>query len=90
VLARPPTRYDRAIVDYLTHAETAALIAAPDLSTWTGRRDHTLLLVAIHTGLRVSELDNLRVNDAHLASLPRPGDPPVGEERFRRRPPPCP
>jgi site-specific recombinase XerD len=68
VLAIPPARYDRAIVDYLTHAETAALIAAPDLSTWTGRRDHTLLLVAIHTGLRVSELANLRVSDAHLAT----------------------
>jgi integrase/recombinase XerD len=52
VLAIPPKRFDRAIVDYLTHAETLALIAAPDLSTWIGRRDHALLLVAIHTGLR--------------------------------------
>jgi site-specific recombinase XerD len=68
VLAIPPKRFDRAILDYLTHAETLALIAAPDLSTWTGRRDHTLLLVAIHTGLRVTELANLRINDAHFGS----------------------
>jgi integrase len=68
VLAIPPKRFDRAIVDYLTHAETLALIAAPDPSTWIGRRDHTLLLVTIHTGLRVTELANLRINDAHLGS----------------------
>lgn len=68
VLAIPPQRHDRAIVDYLDRAETDALIAAPDLSTWTGRRDHTLLLVAIHTGLRVSELTNLRLSDAHLGT----------------------
>ncbi|MGH3837002.1 MAG: tyrosine-type recombinase/integrase [Pseudonocardiaceae bacterium] len=68
VLAIPPKRFDRAIVDYLTHTETDALIAAPDLSTWIGRRDHALLLVAIHTGLRVTELANLRISDAHLAS----------------------
>jgi site-specific recombinase XerD len=68
VLAIPPKRFDRAIVDYLTHAETLALIAAPDLSTWIGRRDHTLLLIAIHTGLRVTELANLRINDAHFGS----------------------
>lgn len=68
VLAIPPKRCDRAIVDYLTRTETDALIAAPDTSTWIGRRDHALLLVAVHTGLRVTELATLRVRDTHLAA----------------------
>ncbi|WP_190814728.1 tyrosine-type recombinase/integrase [Saccharopolyspora pogona] len=68
VLAIPPKRVDRAIVDYLTRTETDALIAAPDTSTWTGRRDNALILVAVHTGLRVTELANLRIRDTHLAA----------------------
>ena len=59
VLAIPPKRVDRAIVSFLTKQESDALIDAPDLSTWIGRRDHTLLTVAVQTGLRVSELTGL-------------------------------
>jgi integrase/recombinase XerD len=70
VLAIPAKRADRAIVSYLTRAETDALIAAPDLGTWLGRRDHTLLLIAIHTGLRVSELTGLTITDVHLGAGP--------------------
>lgn len=70
VLAIPPKRTDRAVVSYLTRAEAGALIAAPDLATWLGRRDHTLLLVAIHTGLRVSELTGLTIADVHLGAGP--------------------
>ena len=66
VLAIPPKRCDRAIIDYLTQPETDALINAPDRTTWTGRRDHALLLIAVHTGLRVTELASLRIADAHL------------------------
>ncbi|WP_243769884.1 tyrosine-type recombinase/integrase [Amycolatopsis acidicola] len=68
VLAIPPKRRDRAIVSYLTRVETDALIAAPDRSTWTGRRDHALLLIAVHTGLRVTELTSLRIGDVHLGA----------------------
>jgi integrase/recombinase XerD len=66
VLAIPPQRRDRAIVDYLTPAEAEALIAAPDQSRWLGRRDHVLLQVAVHTGLRVSELTATSIGDVHL------------------------
>ena len=53
--------------DDLAHLqETAALLAAPDRSTWIGRRDHTLLLVAVQTGLRNSELRALRGRDVEL------------------------
>jgi site-specific recombinase XerD len=53
-------------VDYLTRAESEAVLAAPDQTTWSGRRDRTLLLVALQTGLRVSELIGLRCQDVVL------------------------
>lgn len=70
VLAMPPKRHDRTGVSYLTAEESAALLAAPDRATWTGRRDHTLLHVTVQTGLRVSELTGLRCQDAHLGAGP--------------------
>lgn len=70
VLAIPPKRFDRAIVTFLTPPETDALVAAPDQTTWTGRRDHALLLLAIHTGLRVSELTGLTLADVALGPGP--------------------
>ena len=66
VLAIPAKRYDRALVCFLTPAEVDALLAAPDRSTWRGRRDHALLVLAIQTGLRVSELTSLTIADLHL------------------------
>lgn len=70
VLAIPPRRRERAIVSYLTPQETEALLAAPDRATWHGRRDHALLLLAVQTGLRVSELTGLARQDAHLGGGP--------------------
>lgn len=63
VLAIPPRRYDRALVSYLTSEETEALLAAPDRATWFGRRDHALLLTAVQTGLRLSELTAVTTHD---------------------------
>jgi len=63
VLAIPQKRFDRDLVTFLTLPEVDALLAAPNRSTWLGRRDHALLLVAVRTGLRVSELTGLRVED---------------------------
>jgi site-specific recombinase XerD len=68
VLAIPPKRFDRALITYLTEDEITALLAAPDRSTWTGRRDHALLLLACQTGLRATELTGLTVGDVHLGS----------------------
>jgi len=68
VLAIPQKRFDRAIVSFLTREEIEAILAAPNLETWIGRRDHALLVVAIHTGLRVSELTGLRRQDAVLTN----------------------
>jgi integrase/recombinase XerD len=67
VLEIPTKRCERKEVRYLDQAETDALIAAPDPSTWTGRRDHALLDVAVQTGLRASELIGLRIKDVELS-----------------------
>ena len=63
ILALPGKRYVRGTVDFLDQAEMQALAAAPDRSTWVGRRDHAILAVALQTGLRASELINLRRDD---------------------------
>ncbi len=68
ILAIPTKRYEHAPVAFLTEEETAALVAAPDPGTWIGRRDRALLLVAIQTGLRNSELTSLRRQDVELGT----------------------
>jgi integrase/recombinase XerD len=70
VLAIPAKRYDRTLLCFLTPAETDALLAAPDRSAWHGRRDHALLVLALQTGLRVSELTSLTTTDLHLDQGP--------------------
>ncbi|MGA6973490.1 MAG: tyrosine-type recombinase/integrase [Candidatus Binatus sp.] len=68
VLAMPSKRYEKRTIDYLTHAEIEALIGAADLATRSGRRDRMLLLLALQTGLRVSELINLTCGDVALGT----------------------
>ena len=66
ILAMPSKRYIRRTVDFLDQPEIEALLKAPDRTTWVGRRDHLVLLMALQTGLRSSELVNLRRLDAVL------------------------
>jgi integrase/recombinase XerD len=66
VLAMPAKRWGRAPVTHLTRPEVEALLASPDRRTWHGLRDHTVLLLAVQTGLRVSELTGLRCKDIDL------------------------
>jgi len=70
VLAIPSKRFTRTLVQFLTRPEVDALLAAPDQFTWSGRRDHAFLLVAVQTGLRLSEMTGLKREDlivgAHL------------------------
>ncbi|MEQ1521182.1 MAG: tyrosine-type recombinase/integrase [Aestuariivirga sp.] len=68
ILAMPNKRYVRRAVTFLDGSEIAALLAAPDRKTWAGRRDHALLLLAVQTGLRASELVNLKCSDVALGS----------------------
>jgi site-specific recombinase XerD len=66
VLAIPSKRFARKLVPFLNRPEVDALLAAPDQRTWSGRRDHALILLAVQTGLRLSELTGLRREDLHL------------------------
>jgi len=68
VLAMPSKRHDRRPIEYLTPSEVDALLAAPDRRTWGGRRDQALLLLAVQTGLRVSELTGLKRQDIVLGA----------------------
>lgn len=68
VLAIPSKRYVRRPINFLGREEMEALLAAPDPTTWTGRRDRALLLLALQTGLRVSELVGLRSEDVVLGA----------------------
>lgn len=70
VLDIPHKRFERRLVDFLSWAELEALLAAPDRDTWIGRRDHALLLLAIQTGLRASELTHLRIDQIVTGSHP--------------------
>jgi site-specific recombinase XerD len=66
VLAIPAKRFDRPVLGYLSREQVAAILAAPDRRTWSGRRDAVLLATAYNTGARVSELTALRVRDVLL------------------------
>lgn len=68
ILAMPGKRYVRRTVEFLDRDEIDALLAAPDRSTWVGRRDHAILLVALQAGLRASELLGLRRCDIVLGT----------------------
>ena len=66
VLAMPSKRYVRRPIAFLTPDEVAALLAAPDPTTWAGRRDRALRMLAVQTGLRAAELTGLRCQDIVL------------------------
>ena len=70
VLAIPPKRSTRTVIEFLTPDEVTALLAAPDTTTWTGRRDHALFAMAVQTGLRISEICSLTHADIHLGAGP--------------------
>jgi integrase/recombinase XerD len=68
VLAIPGKRYDKFQIEFLNHTEINALVSSPNAHTWIGRRDRTLMLLAVQTGLRVSELVGLCCRDVVLGS----------------------
>jgi site-specific recombinase XerD len=66
VLAIPNKRFTRTVVPFFTRAEVEALLAAPDQQTWAGRRDYAFMLLAVQTGLRLSEMTGLTRQDLSL------------------------
>ncbi|MGB8381087.1 MAG: tyrosine-type recombinase/integrase [Dermatophilaceae bacterium] len=83
VLAIPAKRLDSRLVCFLTPPEVDTLLAAPDQNNVLGRRDHALLLTAVQTGLRVTELTGLNCADAELG--PGANVRCVGKGRKERR-----
>lgn len=70
VLAIPTKKAERKLITSLTRVEQQALLAAPDRTVWLGRRDHAILLLLLQTGLRVSEMRELRCEDIVLSTGP--------------------
>lgn len=68
IIGIPTKRHERGPVEFLSQTEAAALLAAPDLTQWIGRRDRALLLVALQTGLRNTEITSLRRLDVELGT----------------------
>jgi len=85
VLAMPAKRHLRRPISFLTSVEIDALLAAPDLSSWHGRRDRALLLLAVRTGMRASELTGLRCEN--LVLHPSAYVECLGKGRKQRRTP---
>lgn len=68
VLSIPRKRHVQPVIDFLTRDEIKALLAAADRTTWLGRRDHAIILTAVQTGLRLSEITSLCRTDVVLES----------------------
>jgi integrase/recombinase XerD len=68
VLAIPTKKTERKLVTSLARVEQEALLAAPDRTTWLGRRDYAIIMLLLQTGLRVSELRDLRCEDVVLTA----------------------
>jgi site-specific recombinase XerD len=66
IMAIPTKRYERKLVGHLNRDEVKALLAAPDRTTWSGRRDRALLLTLYNTGARISEIITLRRGQVRL------------------------
>ena len=68
VLAIPVKRFERNLVSFLTEEEVDAVLAACDRTSWTGRRDHAMVVLFVQTGLRISEMASLTRADVILTT----------------------
>ena len=68
ILAIPMKRFEKPLLGFLSRDEVQAVLAAPDTTTWCGRRDRVMFALLYNTGARVSEVIGLRVADATLAT----------------------
>jgi site-specific recombinase XerD len=66
----PFKKAPESLVPYLEKTEMDALLAAPDLATAQGRRDHAVLQFLYNTGTRADEAAHVQINDLDLGSTP--------------------
>ena len=67
VLMLPAQKYESPIMSFITKDEFNALIKACDTNTFIGARDKLMLLLMYNTGVRVSELLEIKKSDIHSA-----------------------
>lgn len=82
ILAIPTKRSTSRLVGYLSREQAQAIINAPD-STVAGLRDRAMLHLAVATGIRVSELVGIQLED--LVLQPQPTLAVLGKGRRERR-----
>jgi site-specific recombinase XerD len=70
IMAIPFKKFAKRLIGYLDKAEMDALLAAPDLQTRAGFRDHAMLLFMYNSGARADEVANLRVLQLQLGTSP--------------------
>ena len=66
VLAIPMKRFDRPVIGHLTPEQMQAILDAPDKATFADQRDRLLLMLLYNTGVRVSEIAEIKVQDVCL------------------------
>lgn len=57
----------KVIIEAFTHDQIKELLAQPDKKTFVGFRDYCIMLVLLDTGLRLSELANIRLEDVEMS-----------------------
>jgi site-specific recombinase XerD len=59
-----------AVIEYMSEAAVAAILAQPDTATRKGLRDQFMLLVFYDTGARIAEVLNIRLRDIKFGDTP--------------------
>lgn len=62
----PLRKSSTALISYLEKDEMDALLAAPDVETALGERDHAVLLFLYNTGARADEVAHVKIGDLNL------------------------
>lgn len=53
------------VVHAFTEDQLAMILKEPDLSTFTGYRNYTLMLTLLETGIRIAEAERIKLGDIH-------------------------
>lgn len=68
VLSIPNKKCNKKLITYLTDDEVKGLMDVIDQRSWFGRRDKTLITIAVETGMRLTEITELKWGNFRLDS----------------------